>query len=81
MRTSMAMAVLLGRSWWGRRRAARRGWGGAGAVPAARWSGGGGSGVATDGRGVPAQIDVQARHEADARGLDAHIDGTHGLIV
>ncbi|GAA1242600.1 hypothetical protein GCM10009665_36690 [Kitasatospora nipponensis] len=87
MRTSMAMAALLCRWWWGRRGAAGacgagRGDCAADGVPGAgRGAGRTGSGVGTDRRGVPAQVDVQARHEADARGLNAHIDGTHGLIV
>ncbi|GAA2091706.1 hypothetical protein GCM10009759_16700 [Kitasatospora saccharophila] len=87
MRTSMAMAALL---WSGVRVAgpggARQGGGprGAGAVLSGlagrcRRSVRGGAG--TDRAGEPAQVDVQARHEAGAWGLIAHIDGTHGLIV
>ncbi|GAA0667679.1 hypothetical protein GCM10010193_19230 [Kitasatospora atroaurantiaca] len=81
MRTSMAMAAApvemisggpqgRGREEWPRVRGGRL-------VP--RSAGVGGAG--TDRAGEPAQVDVQARHEADAWGLGTHIDGTHGLIV
>ncbi|GAA4850613.1 hypothetical protein GCM10023235_29510 [Kitasatospora terrestris] len=82
MRTSMAMAV---RSWWGEFGVPGSGAAGGGApgapgrlgVPKSAGVGGAG----TDRAGEPAQVDVQARHEAGAWGLIAHIDGTHGLIV
>ncbi|GAA4999643.1 hypothetical protein GCM10025734_34190 [Kitasatospora paranensis] len=81
MRTSMAMAALLGRWSGGRSRRGTGVWprGCRGRAGGAESVGVGGAG--TDRAGEPAQVDVQARHEAGARGLDAHIDGTHGLIV
>ncbi|GAA1110233.1 hypothetical protein GCM10009663_59720 [Kitasatospora arboriphila] len=82
MRTSMAMAALLWR-WVGW--AAARGAAGVTAPERPGRAGGaesvGVGGAGTDRAGEPAQVDVQARHEADAWGLIGHIDGTHGLIV
>ncbi|GAA2144043.1 hypothetical protein GCM10009760_31110 [Kitasatospora kazusensis] len=81
MRTSMAMTALLWSGFGWPRGAAR-----AERPPVRGRAGGaegsaGAGGAGTAGAGEPAQVDVQARHEADARGLSAHIDGTHGLIV
>ncbi|GAA1150095.1 hypothetical protein GCM10009664_17540 [Kitasatospora gansuensis] len=80
MRTSMAMAALLiGRVRVAAGAAGEGGPGGREKRMVPRSAGVGRAG--TDRAGEPAQVDVQARHEADARGLVAHIDGTHGLIV
>ncbi|GAA2798017.1 hypothetical protein GCM10010441_23910 [Kitasatospora paracochleata] len=70
----------------GARQAGRAPGAGADWRTAAKSAGVGGAGrllrhAGTDRAGEPAQVDVQARHEADAWGLVAHIDGTHGLIV